>query len=89
MMYSDDDTKWGRRAAFVVALVGVFTVIIVFGGLAMSGGGCEGRPQPCTGNWRSIWVIMLVLIAAFTAATFLARYLANSLARHVRRRLSE
>jgi len=84
-MYGDDDMKWGRRAAFLVALVGVFTVAIVFGGLMMSGGGCEGRPQPCSGDWVSVWLIILLMISAFTAAAFLARYLANSLARHIRR----
>lgn len=85
-MYNDIDTKWGRRAALVVALIGAFTTIIVFGGLMMSGGGCEGRPQPCSGAWGSVWSIMLLMIATFIGAGFMARSLANSIARAIRRR---
>lgn len=40
------------------AILGVIVLPTLFGGLMFSGGGCEGRPSPCDGDFTHVWIIM-------------------------------
>lgn len=78
-MYRDDERKWGCRAALVVALIGAATILVIFGGLMMAGGGCEGRPQPCVGRYRDVWLILVATGLGFTLVGWAVFALVNKL----------
>jgi len=74
-----DGRNWGRIAAIPVLLFGSLGLLIVFGGLMMGGGGCEGRPVPCTPDHASVWPVMALLAAAVLAIAAAAYYGINRL----------
>ena len=70
MAFSDRKaTNWGCILGAVIAVpVGFF--IFVIG--AMGGGGCEGRPLPCDGDYTPMWLMLgTLLVASILLATLI------------------
>lgn len=61
MAFSDHRRfNWGCLAS---AILGVIVLPTLFGGLMIGGGGCEGRPSPCDGDYTHVWIIMSLAVA--------------------------
>ena len=52
---------WGCIVAFIVGMP-LLSLVLLVG--AMSGGGCEGRQPPCTGNYTPMWVCLGVVLGS-------------------------
>ena len=52
-------TNWGCMGAMVVTIPLFFFVFIIG---SMSGGGCEGAPEPCEGDYTPMWLIFGALL---------------------------
>lgn len=82
MAFSNDRRfNWG---CLVSAILGVVVLPTLFGGLMIGGGGCEGRPSPCDGDFTHAWIIMGLAIAGLAIGGWLINKLiaAISRARH-------
>ncbi len=61
MSYRDQSsTNWGCIASLL--LMTPVAMFVLFIG-ALSGGGCEGREPPCSGDYTPLWIGLLVVIA--------------------------
>ncbi|MHA6768821.1 hypothetical protein [Sphingobium ummariense] len=60
--------NWGCLAS---AILGVIVLPALFGGLMFGGGGCEGRPSPCDGDFTHVWIIMGLAIAGLAMLCWL------------------
>lgn len=56
--------NWGLLASLAV---GAVVLPILFGGLMIGGGGCEGRAPPCIADHSAAWIIMGSAAAALVA----------------------
>jgi hypothetical protein len=67
MSHDKRPTNWGCLSAIVLMTpVG----LIVFGGSMISGGGCEGREQPCVGDYTPVWIMMGAVVAVALGLAF-------------------
>ncbi|WP_375188935.1 hypothetical protein [Sphingobium yanoikuyae] len=67
MSYAKRPTNWGCITAFLLMATVAF---IVFVGSIKGGGGCEGRPSPCVGDYTPMWIMMVALIAVAFGLAF-------------------
>jgi hypothetical protein len=69
MAFSNDRRfNWGCLDS---AILGVIVLPTLFGGLMIGGGGCEGRPSPCEGDFTHVWIIMGLAIAGLAIVGWL------------------
>ena len=62
MAFSDStQTNWGCILSAIIS-VPIGLAILVIG--SMGGGGCEGRVQPCEGDYTPMWAMFGILLIA-------------------------
>jgi hypothetical protein len=80
MAFSDDKpANWG---CIVAAVIIVPLALFEFMVASMGGGGCEGAPQPCEGDYSVMWMVLGGLVIAGV----LIAYATNALLRWIRER---
>jgi hypothetical protein len=79
MAFSNDRRfNWG---CLVSVILGVILLPTLFGGLMIGGGGCEGRPSPCDGDFTRVWIIMGLVIAGLAIVGWLINKLIAAISR--------
>lgn len=79
MAFSDNhDISWG---CIVAPLVFAPIAFVIFVGTSLGGGGCEGRPTPCVGDYTRMWLELGALLLAAVAFGWGINRLANRLRR--------
>lgn len=80
MAFSGDQLpNWGCIVAAVIVVPLAFFVFLI---ASMGGGGCEGAPEPCEGDYTPMWIMM----AGLAASGLLLSKAINVLMRWARRR---
>lgn len=79
--------NWGALIALAIIILGVVIAFIVFVGLVMGGGGCEGRSDGCKPDFTLMWSILaMIATATLLSAYALARLVNKAIDKWRRRR---
>ena len=75
MAFSDStQTNWGCILSAIISVpIGLFIFLIG----SLSGGGCEGRDQPCDGDYTPMWAMLGVLLIAGALLAKLVNFVIN------------
>ena len=67
-------TNWGCMLSAIIAVPVAFFIFLIG---SMSGGGCEGRPQPCEGDYTPMWIMLGALLATSALLATLINFVVN------------
>ncbi|MCW1428118.1 hypothetical protein OLX23_03335 [Novosphingobium sp. JCM 18896] len=80
MAFSDNHRiNWG---CILAPLVFAPIAFVIFIGTTLGGGGCEGRPAPCSGNFNNMWL----QLGGLLVASIIFGWSVNRIAKRLRHR---
>jgi phosphate/sulfate permease len=69
---------WGYLVSSLLMVPLAFMVLLAAG---LSGGGCEGRPSPCTSNYTPFWIMLSGVVAVAIGLGFVVNFLIENVRR--------